>query len=66
MVGDSGVGFTVIDGEGERRSGIVSKVVGDQMTEHWISLNKVVRGVKVLEKRKTKAFAYLITDSEEK
>ena len=65
MVGDSGVGFTVVDGKGERRPGIVAKVIGDEMAEHWISLNKVVRGVEVLEKRKAKAFAYLITDGEE-
>ena len=65
MVGDASVSFTVVDGEGKGRSGIVAKVIGDEVVEHGVSFHGIRRRVKVLKKRKTKAFAYLIPDGEE-
>jgi hypothetical protein len=52
--------------EGEGRTGIVPKVIGDEVTEHWISLDQVVRGVEVLKEWKVEGFADFIPDGEEK
>ena len=65
MVGDASVSSTVVDGEGKGRSGIVAEVIGDEVVEHGVSFHGIRRRMEVLEKRKTKAFAYLISDGKE-
>ena len=54
VVGDAGVGVTVIQRERERRAGVVSKVVGDEMSEHRVALHGIFGGVEVLKERRPK------------
>ena len=65
VIGDVRVGLAVIQGEREGRASVVTKVVGDEMIEHWVSLNGIRGGVKVLEERESKALTDFISDGEE-
>ena len=65
MVGDTGVRFPVVDGEGEGRASIVAEVVRDEVIEHWVSFNGIGGRVQVLQEREPKALADLVADGEE-
>ena len=65
MVGDTGVGFSVIKGEREGGACIVTKVVGDEVVQHRMARDGVLGGVKVLEKGKAKALTDFIPDGKE-
>jgi len=65
VVGDTGVCFPVVDGEGKGGAGIVSKVVRDEVIEHRVSFNGIGCGVQVLQEREPKALPNLIPDGEE-
>ena len=66
MVGDAGVGLPMIYRKGERRTRILPKDIGDEVTEHWISLDQVVRGMEVLKEWEVEGFADFIPDRKEK
>ena len=65
MVGNAGVGFSVIEGEGEGRACVVSEVVGDEVVEHGVACYGIIGGVEVLEKGQSEALPDFIPDGEE-
>ena len=65
MVGNTGVRFSVVDGERERRASIVTEVIRDEVIEHRVSFNSILCGVQVLQERESKALADLVPDGEE-